>query len=459
MRRLLLLLLLASPAMAQVSVSLAPVVHMQFFDNNGKPLANGCINTYQAGTTTPAATYVDSTGTAQNTNPIILNAGGFADIWLPNAAFKFKVSAAAIGVTNCSSLGVTQYTIDGISGVFGLLNLANTFTAQNTFTQPIIITPNNNQIVLGAGGNQTTLNAPAPAGNITVNFPTTAGTLAEKSGDTFTSPIINTPVVNGVSVSGVPGTYVTFPNAGAPGTILNTLTVLAAGVSPATAIRASTVATLGVIGITVAGAGSSGTATIQQSGTVSCIFDGATTEMDYVQISPTVAGDCHDAGSVRPATGQLIGYVTTTNGVAGTYQIDLFGHEILPQTAASRIDLTAQAANIVSTPILTPTANGFYRISCYLVLTQAATVSSTIPVCNLLYTDGDTNTVESAQVLTAASSANTVGIYSNLGNLAGNTFNFFARSGASINYSTTGYASAGATPMQYALHIRIEGPF
>jgi hypothetical protein len=168
------LLFLAIPAKAQVPVSLSPVAHMQFLDNNGKPLASGCVNTYQAGTVTPAVTYIDSFGITQNTNPIILDAGGFANIWLPNAAFKFKV--VSFGGVNCAS-GVTQWTVDNISGILGLLNFNNTWTGTNTFTQPVTITPNVNQIVLGTGGNQTTANFPAPAGNITLNFPNTADTI------------------------------------------------------------------------------------------------------------------------------------------------------------------------------------------------------------------------------------------------------------------------------------------
>jgi hypothetical protein len=64
-------------------------------------------------------------------------------------------------------------------------------------------------------------------------------------------------------------------------------------------------------------------------GALSCVFDGATTAGDYVQISSTTAGNCHDTGSASyPASGQLIGRVLSTNGAAGTYTIDLFPPEI-----------------------------------------------------------------------------------------------------------------------------------
>ena len=320
-RLLLLLLLLASPAMAQVSVSLSPVPHMQFLNNNGVPLANGCVFTYAAGTTTPAATYIDSFGVTQNANPIILDAGGFANIWLPNAAFKFKVVSA--GGVNCAS-GVTQWTVDNISGVLGLLNLNNTFTGTNTFTQPITITPNSNQIVLGTAGNQTTLNAPAPAGNITINFPSVASTLAPT-----VNAALTTPSIGGINNTNGPGTYMALANEGATGTGINLLAKATLGTVPSTVILPLTTDTGGILGICVAGCGTAGTATIQQSGQVNCTFDGApTTGGDYVRISPTTAGQCEDAGATYPTIGQVIGRIIGNGGGGNPKQIDLFGPEI-----------------------------------------------------------------------------------------------------------------------------------
>jgi hypothetical protein len=51
-------------------------------DNNGKALAGGLLYTYAAGTTTPQATYTDSTGLTPNTNPVVLNSRGEAPVWL-----------------------------------------------------------------------------------------------------------------------------------------------------------------------------------------------------------------------------------------------------------------------------------------------------------------------------------------------------------------------------------------
>ena len=53
-------------------------------------MVGGQLYTYAAGTSTPQATYTDSTGTTPNTNPIILNSRGEAFVWLTaGQAYKF----------------------------------------------------------------------------------------------------------------------------------------------------------------------------------------------------------------------------------------------------------------------------------------------------------------------------------------------------------------------------------
>jgi len=86
--------------------SLTPTPKQQFFDANGNPLVLGKVYTYQGGTTTPIATYVDQVGATANTNPIILDARGMANIWLQSTvAYKFVVTDSA---------DVLQYTTDNI---------------------------------------------------------------------------------------------------------------------------------------------------------------------------------------------------------------------------------------------------------------------------------------------------------------------------------------------------------
>src|SRR5712691_6644619 len=83
---------LAMPAYAQ-SVSLSPAAMLQFFDNAGHFLSGGKLYTYSAGTNTKLATYVDSAGVTANTNPVVLNTRGEANVWLTTtSAYKFVLS-------------------------------------------------------------------------------------------------------------------------------------------------------------------------------------------------------------------------------------------------------------------------------------------------------------------------------------------------------------------------------
>jgi len=87
-----------------------PMVKARFFDANGAPLAGGLVYTYIAGTTTPLATYSDQEITP-NTNPVVLDANGEADIILA-AASTYKIVLK-------DSAGVTQWTVDNVSGAGG----------------------------------------------------------------------------------------------------------------------------------------------------------------------------------------------------------------------------------------------------------------------------------------------------------------------------------------------------
>jgi len=73
---------------------LTPQPKMQFTTAAGVPLSGGKVYTYTAGTTTPQATYTDYTAATPNTNPVILDSRGEANIWLGSALYKFKLTDA-----------------------------------------------------------------------------------------------------------------------------------------------------------------------------------------------------------------------------------------------------------------------------------------------------------------------------------------------------------------------------
>ena len=106
---------------------LSPNPKQQFFGANGEPLVGGKIYTYEAGTTTPVATYVDAAGVTQNTNPIILDSRGMCNIWLlSTTSYKYVVTDAD---------DVLQFTTD---------NIGVTLTTASFAAPPVIgsVTPN-----------------------------------------------------------------------------------------------------------------------------------------------------------------------------------------------------------------------------------------------------------------------------------------------------------------------------
>lgn len=143
----------------------------------------------------------------------------------------------------------------------------------------------------------------------------------------------------GTSSSASGQAAITVSNAATTGTTINTLTKLSG--TPSTAVISSAGDTGGAVGITTAGAGTTGSATISFMGVVGCVFDGTTVAGDYVQISSTTAGDCHDTGSLSyPTSGQVVGRVLSTNSAAGTYNIDLFPAEMKPPTLTAGTGVT-----------------------------------------------------------------------------------------------------------------------
>ena len=92
------------------SVLLSPVGNSGqiFTDNNGVPLAGGLIYTYQAGSSTPLATYTTNNGTIANANPIVLDANGRVpnEVWLfTGYSYKFIIQTAT---------GTSLQTLDNI---------------------------------------------------------------------------------------------------------------------------------------------------------------------------------------------------------------------------------------------------------------------------------------------------------------------------------------------------------
>lgn len=118
--------------MPTVTLSIFAGVGAQLFDNNGDPLTGGKIFTYEAGTTTPLASYTSSSGASAHPNPIILDAAGrvpTGEIWLDyTKRYKFVVQ---------TSTGVLIATYDNVGGSFNASPIIANFVgtgSQTAFT-------------------------------------------------------------------------------------------------------------------------------------------------------------------------------------------------------------------------------------------------------------------------------------------------------------------------------------
>jgi hypothetical protein len=111
-----------------------PTAKAQFIDAAGVPLAGGFLYTYAAGTTTPQATYTDSTAATANSNPIVLDARGEANIWLSSADYKFKLTDAD---------GTEIWTVDNIAAPSTALSpvfSSNVTISANTSGPALLVT-------------------------------------------------------------------------------------------------------------------------------------------------------------------------------------------------------------------------------------------------------------------------------------------------------------------------------
>lgn len=92
-----------------MAYSLSPWLKPRFFiTGTNRPLAGGLMYTYKAGTTDPATTYSDDSGTT-NTNPIQLDSDGQCDLFLDDAV-SYRIILK-------NSAGVTQFDKDRVASI------------------------------------------------------------------------------------------------------------------------------------------------------------------------------------------------------------------------------------------------------------------------------------------------------------------------------------------------------
>lgn len=115
-----------------MTTALTPSPKAQFLANDGTPLVGGKLYTYVAGTTTPLATYTSYSGLTANTNPIILDSRGEANVWLDVGPYKLALydadNALIWTVDNIYSAnsGVFSGPVSGTTATFsGALSAAS----------------------------------------------------------------------------------------------------------------------------------------------------------------------------------------------------------------------------------------------------------------------------------------------------------------------------------------------
>lgn len=89
-----------------------PTPEIQYLNAQGQPLAGAFLCTFEAGTTTPQASYTDSTAGTPNTNPVVLDASGRASVWVGPQLYKFVLYVGGNGL--CPGSGAVQWSQDNV---------------------------------------------------------------------------------------------------------------------------------------------------------------------------------------------------------------------------------------------------------------------------------------------------------------------------------------------------------
>ena len=98
------LLFIAVAARAQ-NAALLPFTTGTITGTNGLPCSGCLLYTYIGGTTTPKATYTDSTAGTPKTNPVVVNVFGLAFVWGTNAPYRLVLT---------DPMGATIWTVDNV---------------------------------------------------------------------------------------------------------------------------------------------------------------------------------------------------------------------------------------------------------------------------------------------------------------------------------------------------------
>ena len=261
------------------------------------------------------------------------------------AAAGGTVVSSFNGRTGAVSPAASDYSFGQISGSVGPSQLSGTYTSALSFS-------NASNDFTGDGSGLTNVDADTLGGSLPSAFQP-AGSYATLGSNNFTG----TQFISSGSGNAIEATSTVGPNSGATGYFENTNggTILEATDGSDNILKVDTLGVkiarttnnisndptngtvlydlvtvdpstgnavlsgpgdptegLGAVGIVIGNAGTAAQhaeATVVFSGDVPCNFDNTAVAFDFVQISPTTAGLCHDAGATYPSVGQVLGVV------------------------------------------------------------------------------------------------------------------------------------------------------
>jgi hypothetical protein len=125
------------------SANLGPVPYFTVQDANGNPVSGAKINTYVAGTSTPAATYTDRTAGTPNANPVVCDSAGRAVIFFDDSVvYKLVITDASdVAIKTVDNFSVnpviakaTTLTISGNGTIGGTFGVTGAQTNSSTMT-------------------------------------------------------------------------------------------------------------------------------------------------------------------------------------------------------------------------------------------------------------------------------------------------------------------------------------
>ena len=109
-----------------------------------------------------------------------------------------RTSGSSTGSFQSNTTANRFWTLPDATDTLMARGVAETVTGAKTFASPVTVTPATFQLVLGTAPNQTSLNFPVPAGNVTITAPNINDTLVGRATtDTLTNKTLTSPTISG----------------------------------------------------------------------------------------------------------------------------------------------------------------------------------------------------------------------------------------------------------------------